>query len=924
MSEQKKSNASSGHVHGPGCEHDPAHEHGHGEPHVHGPGCNHGPSLATVKPVGKRSFKELKVISPAKAERHVHGPGCKHDHGHAHAHDKGHEHGPGCDHGHDHSHGHHPAKPKRIRPPGHRPAEGGGVALQLDLEGALPGETDDAGRFQKLEAALESHRGVTDVHLRRDLGHAEVCVHYEPNLVSASALITAAQRTGAEVAERYKHQTWFVRGMSSADAATVIEHGLGKLKGVLSANVAYASERLIVEYDSEEVSLKEMEAKAKALGYALEVPTQGHACSHHAHGGGLAPLLEMPLMVVAGVLLVAGWLLETSGSVPALVPTGVWALSMASGGFFAIRGSVKSLLQMRIDIETMMVVAAVGAAVLGAWFEGAFLLFLFAAGHALEHRAMDRARRSIESLGALRPEVARVRRGGDVVEVPVGDVQRGERVVVRPGDRVPLDGVIREGRSSLEQAAITGESIPVAKKAGDEVFSGTINCEGMLEVEVTRLSSESVLARVVDMVAEAEAQKGPNQRFAQRLERTVAPLVMIGAGVFPVVLILLGTPVKEAILRAVALLVAASPCALAISTPSAVLSAVAAAARGGVLVKGGIYLELLAKVNVIAFDKTGTLTVGRPKLLSTVPAQGVSREELLGTAASVESLSAHPLARAVVDAAAEGGIQAPAGSDLEAIHGKGIRAKVGGAAVDVGSLALFEGDAVPAEISAEVQKLEEAGQTTMVVRKAGRYLGVLGVADTLRPGARQVVHTLKDSGIRHTVMLSGDNARVARSIAEQVGLDEAKAPLMPADKVTAVRELGRKGSVAMVGDGVNDAPALAAAAVGVAMGGAGSDAALETADVVLMSDDLSRLPFALGLARQATVVMQQNLVISLGISGILIIAAVFGLTQISHAVVLHEGSTLLVVANGLRLLAIRPQAMKSAPKVAMDVQPIAS
>jgi Cd2+/Zn2+-exporting ATPase len=930
MSEQKKSNASSGHVHGPGCEHDPAHdhghahEHGHGEPHVHGPGCNHGPSLATVKPVGKRSFKGLKVIGPAKAERHVHGPGCKHDHGHAHAHDKGHEHGPGCDHGHDHSHGHHPAKPKRIRPPGHRPAEGGGVALQLDLEGALPGETDDAGRFQKLEAALESHRGVTDVHLRRDLGHAEVCVHYEPNLVSASALITAAQRTGAEVAERYKHQTWFVRGMSSADAATVIEHGLGKLKGVLSANVAYASERLIVEYDSEEVSLKQMEAKAKALGYALEVPTQGHACSHHAHGGGLAPLLEMPLMVVAGVLLVAGWLLETSGSVPALVPTGVWALSMASGGFFAIRGSVKSLLQLRIDIETMMVVAAVGAAVLGAWFEGAFLLFLFAAGHALEHRAMDRARRSIESLGALRPEVARVRRGGDVVEVPVGDVQRGEHVVVRPGDRVPLDGVIREGRSSLEQAAITGESIPVAKKAGDEVFSGTINCEGMLEVEVTRLSSESVLARVVDMVAEAEAQKGPNQRFAQRLERTVAPLVMIGAGVFPVVLILLGTPVKEAILRAVALLVAASPCALAISTPSAVLSAVAAAARGGVLVKGGIYLELLAKVNVIAFDKTGTLTVGRPKLLSTVPAQGVSREELLGTAASVESLSAHPLARAVVDAAAEGGIQAPAGSDLEAIHGKGIRAKVGGAAVDVGSLALFEGDAVPAEISAEVQKLEEAGQTTMVVRKAGRYLGVLGVADTLRPGARQVVHTLKDSGIRHTVMLSGDNARVARSIAEQVGLDEAKAPLMPADKVTAVRELGRKGSVAMVGDGVNDAPALAAAAVGVAMGGAGSDAALETADVVLMSDDLSRLPFALGLARQATVVMQQNLVISLGISGILIIAAVFGLTQISHAVVLHEGSTLLVVANGLRLLAIRPQAMKSAPKAAMDVQPIAS
>ncbi|MFY0582578.1 heavy metal translocating P-type ATPase [Cystobacter fuscus] len=365
---------------------------------------------------------------------------------------------------------------------------------------------------------------------------------------------------------------------------------------------------------------------------------------------------------------------------------------MASGGFFAIKGSVQSLLQRRIDIETMMVVAALGAAVLGAWFEGAFLLFLFSAGHALEHRAMDKARRSIESLSALRPEVARVRRGEELVEVPVEEVVQGARIVVRPGDRVPLDGIIREGKSSLDQAAITGESIPVAKQPGDEVFSGTINCEALLEVEVTRPASESVLARVVDMVAQAEAQKGPNQRFAQRLERTFAPLVMIAALVFPVVLLLLGTPLKEAVLRAVALLVAASPCALAISTPSAVLSAVAAAARGGVLVKGGIYLELLAGVRAIAFDKTGTLTVGRPQLLTASPSPGVSREELLGTAAAVESLSAHPLAHAVVQAASREGLTLPPGArDLEAIHGQGIRAKLGAEAVEVGSLALFAG-----------------------------------------------------------------------------------------------------------------------------------------------------------------------------------------------------------------------------------------
>jgi len=891
------------HVHGPNCKHDHGHEH-----HDHDHANEHAAHAHAEKP-------------------HVHGPDCKHDHGHdhGHAHEHGetqHVHGPGCDHDHDHDHGHHHhhPKPKRIRPPSHRAAEGGGVALQLDLEGALPGETDDVGRFQKLEAALESQRGISDVHLRRDAGYAEVCIHYQPELVSAAHLIELAQSTGAQVAQRYKHHTWFVRGMDSADAAMVIEHAVTRTKGILSASVAYASERLVVEYDSEELKLDEVEARVKSLGYGLEVPTAGHVCSHHAHGGGLAPLLELPLVVASGVLLVAGWLLERFAPVPALVPTIVWALSMASGGFFAIRGSIQSIAQLRIDIETMMVVAALGAAVLGAWFEGAFLLFLFSAGHALEHRAMERARRSIESLAELRPEVARVRRGNDVVEVPVGEVQVGERILVRPGDRVPLDGTIREGKSSLEQAAITGESIPVPKKPGDEVFSGTINCETLLEVEVTRLASDSVLARVVDMVAQAEAQKGPNQRFAQRLERTFAPLVMIGAVVFPVVLMLLGTPFKEAILRAVSLLVAASPCALAISTPSAVLSAVAAAARGGVLVKGGIYLELLGGVRAIAFDKTGTLTVGRPKLLTTAPTQGVSREELLGTAAAVEALSAHPLAHAVVNAAAEQRIQAPAGKDLEAVHGKGIHANIGEDKVSVGSLALFEGDTIPEEISAEVRKLEEAGQTTMVVRRAGRYLGVLGVADTVRAGAGHVIQTLRQGGIERMVMLSGDNTRVAKAIASQVGLDEARAPLMPADKVTAVRELGKERKVAMVGDGVNDAPALAAAAVGVAMGGAGSDAALETADVVLMSDDLSKLPFALGLARKATAVMRQNLVIALGVSGVLIIAAIFGLTKISQAVVLHEGSTLLVVANALRLLGYKPQSAGTTPAGTVEVQ----
>lgn len=851
----------------------------HDHSHAHGPGCDHGPS-------------------------HTHGGGCAHDHDH------GHTHGRGCAHdhhhgGHDHGHHHHHEHEEPERPVGARDAEDGGKACQVELRVLLPGETNELGRFQKLEEHIAKRAGISDIHLRRDQGYLEVCIHYDPAKASQDEVVALVRASAAEVRERYKQMTWFVRGMDSAQAGYHIEYAVGRMKGVLEVGVAYAAERMFVEYDAKAVSPRDIEKRVAALGFELEVPESGHARCSHSHGGGLAPVLEVPLSVLAGVLLAVGLTVEKLAPEVRYVPTGFYAAACVAGGIFSVRGALTSLRLKQIDIETLTVLAAVGAAILGAWFEAGLLLFLFGLGHALEHRALDRARQAIEALGKLRPDTARVRRGDDLVEVPVGQVKRGDRVVVRAGDRVPLDGVIREGRSSLDQATITGESVPVAKGPGDTVFAGTINTEAVLEVEVTRLSHESAIARVIDMVSAAEARKGKAQRFSKKIEQRFAPLVLVLAPTLAVVLLLTGHGAQEAILRALSLLVAASPCALAIATPAAVLSAVARAARSGVLMKGGVHLEELGSVSAIAFDKTGTLTMGKPKLVSLWTHDGADEKEMLSTAAAVEAMSSHPLAKAVVDAARERGVPELTAVGCETVHGKGLRSMVGGKAVAIGSLDLFDQAKVPEAVTAEVARLQEAGQTTMVVKRGTQFLGVMGVADTLRPEAKGALEALRKMGIQKTVMLSGDNQRVAQAIGKQVGIDEPRAPLMPEGKVAALRELSRDGGVAMVGDGVNDAPALAAASVGIAMGGAGSDVALETADVVLMSDDLRQLPFAVALAREATRTVKVNLAISLGVASILILASIMGWVRISHAVLLHEGSTMLVVLNGLRLLFFR-------------------
>ena len=631
---------------------------------------------------------------------------------------------------------------------------------------------------------------------------------------------------------------------------------------------------------------------------------------------------EVVFSLLCGVFLLLGWL------TPILV-TGVpesfrlicFAAAYFFGGYYALREAVEKLSHGKFEIDFLMLVAATGAALLGEFAEGAFLLFLFSIGHALENYAMNRARNAISALAELAPETARVRRGGTEQDIPVADLQVGDVVIVRSNERLPADGVVLKGESSVNQAPITGESAPVDKRpvpdadnvpenvaAAHRVFAGSINGAGSLEVRVSKRADETTLARVIKLVSEAETRQSPTQSFTKKFEKIFVPAVILLAILVSFSWVILDEAFSDSFYRAMAVLVAASPCALAIGTPSAILSGVARAARGGVLVKGGAPLEALGALDAIAFDKTGTLTEGEPKVVAVAANEGVSEEELLGVALAVELLSDHPLARAIArDAEARLGSRPYFADDFRSLTGKGVSASVAGETVLIAKPSIFDGKdvvAMPPGLAAKVADMIRGGQTMMVVLKGERFLGAIGLMDTPRPQAAPVIAELRQLGISRMMMISGDNQAVADAVAGHVGLDQAFGDMMPEDKVRKIAELSQGAGVAMVGDGVNDAPAMANATVGIAMGAAGSDVALETADVALMGDDLRTLPFAVGLSRATRSIIRQNLWVSLGIVAVLIPATLLGL-GIGPAVFVHEGSTLIVVGNALRLLAYR-------------------
>lgn len=613
------------------------------------------------------------------------------------------------------------------------------------------------------------------------------------------------------------------------------------------------------------------------------------------------------LLVLAGIFFLAGWLAETFFGMPENIALLFYVISYIAGGYEIATHAIPHLINGRFDTDVLMLAAALGAALLGDWPEGAFLLFLFSLGHAGEHYAMYRAHNAVSALGALMPKTAHVRRGAKIRVEPVERLVVGDHVLVRPGDRIPVDGQITKGSGAIDQSAITGESVPVDKKVGDSVFAGTINQASALEVKVTRLAEENTLSRVMTMVAEAQERQSPTQQFTQRFSATFVPAVLILTGLVMIVPPLLGIMSwQESVYTALLLLVAASPCALALGTPATILAAIAQGARSGVLFKGGAHLENLGSVKVMAFDKTGTLTEGSFKVSDILPLGELNAQRLLQLAASVEQQANHPLAKAVVAEARSRNLTLLPVTELVNLAGRGVRSTIDGQQIHIGSVKLFQEDdkiVVDRPIQQTLAKLENEGKTTMLVALGSQIQGILALADTARPGVRIYLEKLRDLGIEKLIMLTGDSEPVAKRIADQVGVTTVRSGLLPEDKLRVISQLQDEYvTVAMTGDGVNDAPALVQATVGIAMGGAGTAVALETADIALMADDLGQLPFAVALSRASRRIIRQNLAIAMGVIVLLILAALSGSIALSGAVILHEGSTLLVVLNALRLL----------------------
>ena len=631
---------------------------------------------------------------------------------------------------------------------------------------------------------------------------------------------------------------------------------------------------------------------------------------------------ELYFALLCGLFLLLGFLIEKLTEIPEITSKVIYAISYIFGGYFVTIEAIKKISKGGFDIDFLMIAAAIGAIYINSWAEGALLLFLFSLGHALENYAMHKAKKSIEALGNLSPTTAIVKRNGTFEEIPVEKLKIKDVIIIKPNTKIAADGVIVKGNSSINQAPITGESIPVDKTqipntnrlskfneidANHTVFAGTINGDNSIEVLVLKLSKDSTVARLITMVSEVETQKSPTQRLTKKFEKWYVPIVLIVVVLLCFAYVVINETFEESIYRAITVLVAASPCALAISTPSAVLSGIARAAQKGVLIKGGKALEDLGSIKAIAFDKTGTLTEGKPTLKNIIPLDGFNEQKLAQLLLEVESLSNHPLAKAIAkDIKEQYKLQVTdKASNVHAIQGKGIIAMCNEKQVCIGNVKLLEGEGITVDtlVQSKMKTLLQKGETVMLVAYKQQVIGIVSVMDIPRKTAKSTMRRLQEVGIKFMIMLAGDHQNVGDAIAQQIGLSEARGNLLPEAKVVEIKKLLKAHKkVAMVGDGVNDAPAMALSTVSVAMGAAGSDVALEVADVALMSDKIENLPFVFGLSMASKKIIKQNILISLGMVFFLVPITILGLTNIGMAVVLHEGSTIIVVLNALRLL----------------------
>jgi Cd2+/Zn2+-exporting ATPase len=777
----------------------------------------------------------------------------------------------------------------------------------------LPAPEDAAGCLEILSGRLRENPGVSAVEV--DFNESTLTVRYEPTRITPEDLNALAEEVGAVFSQRVTYCERRTSLGSCDECALRLGHVPPEHAGEYSVTVERGRVGLARSgHAFGQAELRRPLGQSKPWGRTF-TPAEEEAWSR---GRGMAALTAACL-----VLLLVGAAMERAG-LPTRWHHWAYLLSALAGGWFALRSSLTALVRLRFDVNLLMLLAAVGAGTIGYIFEAAVLMFLFSLSNTLEVYTMGRTRRALHALLKLRPARARVRREGKEHEVAAEDVRVGEIVVVLPGEGLPVDGVVARGESLVDQSSLTGESVPVAKHPGESVYAGTLNQEGSLEVRTTRAAGDTTLARIVLLVQEAQEAKSRTEELAQWVGRyyTIVVLVAAVAMVF-VPPFLLRQDFTHSFYRAMTLLVVASPCALVIATPATILSAIANAARQGVLFKGGRHIEALARVRAIAFDKTGTLTHGRFEVTDVIGLDGASEPEVLEWAASAERRSQHPIAHAVVSAANRRGVRIRPADALTSYPGRGLVARLDGESITVGALSLFEhlGQSPPTSAVEAVRRLNDEGKTAVVVARAGRW-GVIAAADRLRPVAREVVAQLRRLGIRNIGVLSGDSRHTVSVISSQAGADEQFAELLPEDKVNKVAELERRhGAVAMVGDGVNDAPALARSTVGVVMGGIGSDAALESADIVLMADDLTALPYAVSLAQRARRAVLQNVVIASGVMVVLVVLvfagghlpaplpgwmiSADGNLRLPFAVSGHEGSTVAVILNGLRLLGTR-------------------
>ena len=698
-------------------------------------------------------------------------------------------------------------------------------------------------------------------------------------------------------------KTYRVQGFTCANCAAKFENNVKSLPGVQDAKVNFGASKITVWGTT---TIEELE-KAGAFENLKVREDKEKSVKREPFW----KQKENIKVYISAVLLVISWFLGKQYGEEHIFATIGYAAAILIGGYSLFIKGFKNLVRLNFDMNTLMTVAILGAAAIGEWGEGATVVILFAISEALERYSMDKARQSIESLMDIAPKEALIRRGNEEMMVPVDDIQVGDIMIVKPGQKLAMDGIVIKGTSTLNQAAITGESVPVTKTVGDEVFAGTLNEEGLLEVKVTKRVEDTTLSKIIHLVEEAQAERAPSQAFVDRFAKYYTPAIIIFALLLAVIPpLFMGADWSEWIYRGLAVLVVGCPCALVISTPVSIVTAIGNAAKNGVLIKGGIYLEEAGSLKVIAFDKTGTLTKGVPSVTDVVTYNG-DENELMTITAAIEKGSQHPLASAIIRKAEEDGLNFNDVSveEFQSITGKGVKAKVNNAMYYVGSPGLFEEllpNGIQSEIKEQITTLQIQGKTVMALGTEKEILALIAVADEIRESSKEVIRKLHQVGIEKTVMLTGDNQRTAEAIGKQVGVSDIKADLLPEDKLNFIKELRDKHqSVAMVGDGVNDAPALAASTVGVAMGGAGTDTALETADIVLMSDDLSKLPYTIKLSRKALAIIKQNITFSLGIKALSLLLIVPGWLTLWLAIFADMGATLIVTLNSMRLLNVK-------------------